>query len=53
MQKYTKEGGRAGVDDLNRWPVDSDAFGFLLAISDTNYLKDLRKVGLFYQVYLV
>lgn len=44
MQKYTKDDGRAGVDDLVRWPIDSDAFRFLLAISDTNSLKLLKKV---------
>jgi hypothetical protein len=29
MQKYTKDDGAVGVDDLRRWPSDSDAVGFL------------------------
>lgn len=33
MQKYEKDAGVAGVDDLNRWPVGSDTFGFLSAAS--------------------
>jgi hypothetical protein len=30
MQKYTKDDGAVGVDDLRRWPSNSDAVGFLL-----------------------
>ena len=29
MQKYTKDDGAVGVDDLRRWPSNSDAVGFL------------------------
>ncbi|CAG7970983.1 unnamed protein product [Penicillium salamii] len=41
MQKYEKDAGVAGVDDLNRWPVGSDTFGFLSAAS-TKSLASLR-----------
>jgi hypothetical protein len=45
MQKYTKDDGMVGVDDLTRWPVESDAFGFLSAISTTKSITALRKVS--------
>jgi hypothetical protein len=44
MQKCEKEEGVVGIDDLDRWPVDSDAFGFLSAIS-TNSITSLQKVS--------
>ncbi|CAG8946992.1 unnamed protein product [Penicillium salamii] len=31
MQKYEKDIGVMGVDDLNWWPVSLDTFGFLSA----------------------
>lgn len=43
MQKHEKDVGIAGVNDLNQWPVDSDAFGFLSAAS-TEPIESLRKV---------
>lgn len=43
MQKYEKDAGIIGVDDLSRWPVDSDAVGFLSAVS-TGSIESLRKV---------
>lgn len=45
MQKHEKDVGIAGVNDLNQWPVDSDAFGFLSAAS-TEPIESLRKVKL-------
>ncbi|KAJ5558920.1 hypothetical protein N7535_009206 [Penicillium sp. DV-2018c] len=42
MQKHEKDVGIAGVNDLNQWPVDSDAFGFLSAAS-TEPIESLRK----------
>jgi hypothetical protein len=44
MQKYTKDNGMVGVDDLDRWPVDSDAVGFLSAISTTTSIEALKQV---------
>jgi hypothetical protein len=43
MQKHEKNGGIAGVEDLDRWPVDSDAFEFLSAAS-TETIESLKKV---------
>jgi hypothetical protein len=43
MQKHEKDRGVAGVEDLDRWPVDSDAFEFLLAAS-TETIESLKKV---------
>ncbi|KAJ5643561.1 uncharacterized protein N7484_006068 [Penicillium longicatenatum] len=44
MQKYVKDDGIIGVDDLSRWPVESHAFGFLSAISATNSIESLKTV---------
>lgn len=44
MQKYEKDKGIIGVDDLERWPVGSDAFEFLSATSSISSLKDLKEV---------
>lgn len=45
MQKYEKVDGVVGVDDLDRWPIDSDAFGFLSATSSTGSIEVLKQVG--------
>lgn len=45
MQKYEKVDGVVGVDDLDRWPIDSDAFGFLSATSSTGSIEVLEQVG--------
>jgi hypothetical protein len=45
MQKYVKDDGMVGVDDVDRWPVDSHAFGFLSAISTTQSLETLKQVS--------
>ncbi|KAJ5643586.1 uncharacterized protein N7484_006093 [Penicillium longicatenatum] len=50
MQKYVKDDGIIGVDDLKRWPVESHAFGFLSAISATNSIESL-KTDSFMKVY--
>ncbi|KAJ5672863.1 hypothetical protein N7507_001990 [Penicillium longicatenatum] len=42
MQKYVKDDGIIGVDDLKRWLVESHAFGFLSAISATNSIESLK-----------
>ena len=36
-----------GVNDLDRWPVDSDAFGFLSAVSSTVSIEALEQVSPF------
>ncbi|KAJ5775841.1 uncharacterized protein N7511_000852 [Penicillium nucicola] len=43
MQKHEKDGGITGVEDLDRWPVDSDAFAFLAAAS-TETIDSLKMV---------
>lgn len=45
MQKYEKGDGVLGVDDLDRWPIDSNAFGFLTTTSSTESIEVLRQVG--------
>jgi hypothetical protein len=45
MQKYEKDDGLVGVNDLNRWPVDSDAVGFLSAVSSGTSIKALKQVS--------
>lgn len=45
MQKCEKEEGVVGIVDLDRWPVDSDAFGFLSATVSTNSIASLQKVS--------
>ncbi|KAJ5244710.1 hypothetical protein N7489_004806 [Penicillium chrysogenum] len=43
MQKYVKDDGMVGVDDVDRWPVDSDAVGFLSALSTTKSIESLKE----------
>ncbi|KAJ5642544.1 hypothetical protein N7490_006544 [Penicillium lividum] len=43
MQKFDKEGGVAGVDDLERWPVDSNAVRFLSATATTVSIESLKE----------
>ncbi|OQD76722.1 hypothetical protein PENANT_c125G00252 [Penicillium antarcticum] len=43
MQKYVKDDGMVGVDDVDRWPVDSDAFGFLSALSTAKSMESLKE----------
>ncbi|KAJ5642327.1 hypothetical protein N7490_006327 [Penicillium lividum] len=44
MQKYDKDCGIVGIDNLQRWPVDSEAFQFLSAISTTKTIEALKEV---------
>ena len=43
MQKYVKEDGAIGVDNLHRWPSNSDALGFLSATTSTASIAELLK----------
>lgn len=47
MQTYGKDDGVVGVDDLDRWSVDSDAFGFLSTVSSTVSIEALKQVSRF------
>lgn len=47
MQTYGKDDGVVGVDDLDRWSVDSDAFGFLSTVSSTVSVEALKQVSRF------
>ncbi|PGG99689.1 hypothetical protein AJ80_09303 [Polytolypa hystricis UAMH7299] len=43
MQKYEKEDNRIGVDDVERWPCDSYAIGFLSSIETEASVRELRE----------
>ncbi|KAI1906768.1 hypothetical protein LOZ65_006831 [Ophidiomyces ophidiicola] len=45
MQKYEKEDGLIGVDDLDRWPIDSSAVDFLIATSSASSIDELKQVS--------
>lgn len=45
MQKYDKADGTIGVDDLQRWPMDSAAKGFLSASGSAVSLEVLKQVS--------
>lgn len=45
MQKYTKDDGAVGVDDLRRWPSNSDAVGFLSDTTSAASAGALMRVG--------
>ena len=47
MQKYVKEDGAIGVDNLHRWPSNSDALGFLSATTSAASAAELLKVYYF------
>ncbi|OQE59987.1 hypothetical protein PENNAL_c0321G03078, partial [Penicillium nalgiovense] len=42
MQKYDKDQGVVGVNDLERWPIDSAAVDFLSATETAESIKSLR-----------
>ena len=46
MQKYTKDGGAIGVEDLDRWPSNSNAVAFLSLTTSTPSLDELLKVSI-------
>ncbi|KAH7305373.1 kinase-like domain-containing protein [Rhexocercosporidium sp. MPI-PUGE-AT-0058] len=43
MQKYVKEDGAVGVDNLHHWPSNSDALGFLSATTSAASAAELLK----------
>ncbi|KAJ5640277.1 uncharacterized protein N7484_008139 [Penicillium longicatenatum] len=43
MQKFEKDDGMVGVDDVERWPVDSDSFEFLSALLTTKSIESLKE----------
>lgn len=45
MQGYHKEDGVVGVDDVVRWPLDSDAVSFLAQTTSTVSMTKLMEVG--------
>lgn len=47
MQTYDKNDGVVGVDDFDRWLVDSDAFEFLSTVSSIMSIKALKQVSQF------
>jgi hypothetical protein len=44
MQKYVKEDGAIGIDNLRRWHSSSDAVGFLSATTSAVSAAELLKV---------
>ena len=46
MQKYSKDDGVIGVEDLDRWPLGSKAVNFLSETTCTTSPKELTKVGI-------
>ena len=44
IQKYVKENGAIGVDNLHRWPSNSDALGFLSVTTSAASAAELLKV---------
>jgi hypothetical protein len=47
IQKYIKEDRAIGVDNLDRWPLNSDALGFLSATTSAASTAELLKVCYF------
>jgi len=45
MQKYDKDEGIVGVDDLKRWPIGSAAVSFLSATAATASIELLKKAS--------
>lgn len=45
MQKYAKEDGAIGIENLNRWSMDSDAVKFLSMTTSAGSIEELRKVS--------
>ena len=45
MQKCTKDDEAIGVEDLDRWPFDSDDVGFLSATTSASSVNELMKVS--------
>ncbi|ODM24143.1 hypothetical protein SI65_01733 [Aspergillus cristatus] len=47
MQKYAKADGAIGIDDIKRWPVESNSVQFLSTTTSVATIEDLKKVGKF------
>lgn len=47
MQKYTKADGAIGIDDIDRWPVESDSVQFLSTTTSVATIEDLMEVSKF------
>ena len=45
MQKYAKDGGAIGIENLHRWSVDSDAVKFLSMTTSASSVEELMKVS--------
>ncbi|KAL4927711.1 uncharacterized protein BDV17DRAFT_116428 [Aspergillus undulatus] len=45
MQSYEMDDGIIGVDDIERWPIDSEAFRFLKATSSVKSINTLLEVS--------
>ena len=45
IQKYDKDKGVVSVEDLERWPIDSAAVGFLSATETAVLIKSLRNIS--------
>ena len=46
MQKYAKDGGAIGVEDLDCWPSNSNAVAFLSMTISAPSLDELLKVSI-------
>jgi hypothetical protein len=44
MQKYTKSNGAKGIDNVDRWSMDSLAFQFLLKTDTAESVDELKEV---------
>ena len=45
MQKYRSDNGDLGIEDTQRWPLDSDAVQFLTETNAAKSAQELMKVG--------
>lgn len=45
MQKYDKDNGAIGIEDLDRWPSDSNAVAFLSTTTSAASVTGLMKVS--------
>jgi hypothetical protein len=50
MQKYKKEDGLIGIENIKRWPADSNAVKFLALTTSVAAVAALLKVSIFFQV---
>jgi hypothetical protein len=45
LQKYTKDDGAIGIDDLDRWPSNSIAVDFLSRTTSAGSVESLKNVS--------